>query len=86
MKVVMPVLGGPPQDALLCGALTQQGEDELESSARGVSAVRKKPVIAGPDGEDAQPIEGYAENGCFPGYARPNGAETGKMNQQKGNR
>jgi hypothetical protein len=39
MPVVMPVYGGPPEDALLRGGLGQEGEKELESPARGIGAM-----------------------------------------------
>ena len=86
MQMVVAVLRGPPQNALLCGALAQDGEHELEGAAGRIRAMGEQAMIARADGENPQPIEGDAKYERFPGHARPNRPETGKMYQKKGNR
>src|SRR4029434_6986514 len=66
MQVMVAVLGGPPQHALLGGALRQQGENELECAAGRKGAMREVAMIAGPDGEDAPPIEHDADRHLLP--------------------
>ena len=73
--MVMPVFGGPPDDALLRGGLGQEGEDELKRPARRIGAVREIAMIAGADGEDAQPIERDANGQRLPGDAGPDRRE-----------
>src|SRR3954447_2248229 len=66
VPVMVAVLGGPPQDTLLGRALSQQGEDELKSSAGAVSAMGEVAVVARSDGEDAKPVEGDPDPDCRP--------------------
>ena len=75
MQMVMAVLGGPPDDALLRGGLGQERKDELKRSARRIGAVREIAMIAGADGEDAQPIERDAKDQRLQGDAGPDRRE-----------
>jgi hypothetical protein len=85
MQVVVPVLGGPPENALLRAGLRQEAEHELKQAAGRIGAVREVAVIAGADGEDAQPVERDAKHHGLPGDARPDRAEAGKVRQDEGN-
>ena len=49
IEVVVAVVGRPPQNALLRGALRHHGENELKDAARLIGAMREVAVIAGPD-------------------------------------
>src|SRR5215510_7616435 len=84
VQVVMTVLGGPPQHALLGRALRQQGENELEGAAGREGAMREVTMIAGPDGEDAQPIEHETNGNRLPGDAGPDRRRAGEMHQHEG--
>src|SRR5260370_42490960 len=81
MQMVMPVLGGPPQDTALGRALRQRGEHELGDAARCVGAVRKVSMVAGPDGEDPQPVKRDADRNCLPCDPAPDGADAGQMHE-----
>src|SRR5262245_25208401 len=83
-QVMMAVLGGPPQHALLRGALRQQGKNELEGAAGREGAMREVAMIAGPDGEDAQPIEHEANGNRLPSDAGPDRRRAGEMHQHEG--
>src|SRR5262245_32145903 len=83
-QVMMAVLGGPPQHALLRGALRQQGENELEGAAGREGAMREVAMIAGTDGEDAQPIEHKANGNRLPSDAGPDRRRAGEMHQHEG--
>jgi hypothetical protein len=61
MQVVVPVLGGPPQNALLRAAQGEKREDELKHSAGRVGPMRKVAMVARTDSKDAQPIKRHAD-------------------------
>src|SRR5262249_44691575 len=84
MPMMMPMLGRPPEDALLGAGLGEQGEDELEQPAGGIGAVREVAVIACPDGEDAQPVQPQAERQVLPGDAEPDRGEAAQMDHHEG--
>src|SRR3546814_12887947 len=79
------MLGGPPQNALLCGALREEGEDELERPVRHIGAMREIAVIACGDREHAQPVEADAESESRPGDAGPDSGEASEMHEHEGN-
>ncbi len=83
MEVVVAVLRSPPQHALLGAALGDERQDELERSAGRIGLVRKQPVIARADGEDAQPIEADTQRHGLPGDARPDRREAGQVYQDE---
>src|SRR5262245_41200001 len=83
-QVMMAVLGGPPQHALLRRALRQQGKNELEGAAGREGAMREVAMIAGPDSEDAQPIEHEANGNRLPSDAGPDRRRAGEMHQHEG--
>ena len=61
VQMVMPVLGRPPQHALLGRALRQYGEDELECTAGQVGAMREVSMVSCADRKDAQPVKHRAD-------------------------
>ena len=85
MDVVVAVLGRPPQHALLGGALREAGEDELECPTRGEGAVRKIAMVGRADGEDPHGIEREADPQRGGAHARPDGGETGEVDQHERN-
>src|SRR5678810_345824 len=85
MQVMMAMLGSPPQDALLGGALRQHGKQELEGAAGAVGAVCEVTVIAGSDGKNPQAIEQQAKTDCLVGYTSPECGKAGHVNQDEWN-
>ena len=83
MQMMMPVLGRPPQNALLGAALSERRKDELKQSAGGVGPMREVPMIARTDREHAQPIDRYTENGRLPCNAGPECRGASQMDQCK---
>jgi hypothetical protein len=79
--VVVPVLGRPPQHALLRARLGQQCKQKLECPAGRIGSVREVPVMASPDGKDAKPVKPKAKRDRLPGDFRPNGRQASQMNQ-----
>jgi hypothetical protein len=61
MQVVVAVLGGPPENALLGAALSEESQTELKHPTGGVGAVREVAVISRADREDAQPVKRQAQ-------------------------
>src|SRR5690242_17126628 len=51
--MVMPMMGSPPEDTLLRGRHSHEGDDELKDAASFIGAVRKIAVIAGSDEKHA---------------------------------
>src|SRR3954453_13213274 len=84
VPVMVAVLGGPPQDALLGRALSQQGKDELKHSAGAVSAMGEVAVVARSDGEHAKPVEGNPDPNRCPGHPRPDRPQAGEVNEHEG--
>ena len=71
---------------LFCAVVwRQEREDELKRPAGRIGAVREIAMIAGADGEDAQPIERDADRERLPGHAGPDRREAGEMDQDEGN-
>ncbi len=84
IKVVMPVLGRPPQDALLPRALGQGRQQELIDAAGRVGPVREITVVAPGHREHAHPVERHPQGHGLPGDPRPDGGETGQVDQDEG--
>src|SRR5262249_299697 len=85
MQVVVPVLGRPPQHALLRARLGQQCKQKLECPAGRIGSVREIPVIASPDGKDAKPVKPKAKRNRLPCDSRPDGRQASQMNQYEWN-
>src|SRR6476659_3908485 len=85
MQMVMPLLGRPPDDALLRGRLGHECENELKRPAGRIGAVREIAMVSGHDGKDAQPIERNADGQRLPGDARPDRREAAEMDEYEGN-
>ncbi len=85
IEVVMPVLGRPPQDALLPCALGQRRQQELIDSAGRIGPVGEVAVVAPGHREHAQPIKDDSQGHGLPGDARPDGGETRQVDQDEGN-
>src|SRR5882757_4988242 len=85
MQMMMPVFGGPPQNALLRTALSEKCQDELKQSAGGVGPVRKVPVIPRPDREHAEPIKRDANRNRLPGDAGPERGRAAQVDQHERN-
>src|SRR3954452_431553 len=81
MQMMMPVFGGPPQNALLRTALSEKCQDELKQSAGGVGPMRKIPVIPCPDREHAEPIQRDADRNRLPGDAGPERGRAAQVDQ-----
>src|SRR4029453_20506 len=81
MQMVVPVLGRPPQHALLRARLGQQCKQKLECPAGRIGSGREVPVIASPDGKDAKPEKPKEKRDSLPGDSRPNGRQASQMNQ-----
>jgi hypothetical protein len=82
-KVMVPVLGSPPQHALLGRALGKTGKNQLKPTACGVGTVREVAVVASSDPEHPQPIERHAQRDSLPRYTSPNGSEAYQMNEDE---
>ena len=82
-EMVLAMLGRPPEDALLRRALRNNSEDELESPARFVGAVRKITVVASANGENAQPVERDAKNDRPGGHSGPDRGKADKMHKHE---
>src|SRR5215211_1509714 len=83
MQMVMPVFGGPPQNALLGAALSEKCQDELEQPAGGVGPMRKVPVIPRPDRKHAEPIKRDADRDRLPGDAGPERGRAAQVDQHE---
>ena len=83
MEVVVAMVGRPPQDALLRRRLRHHGENALKRAARLVGAVGKVPMIAGPDGEDSQPVKTDSDRHRLRGDPRPDCREAGQMHDHE---
>lgn len=83
--MVVAVLGGPPQHALLRRALGENSENELEGSAAREGAVREVAVVPRCDGEDPQPINGDADDHRLKRHAGPERGQTRDMNERERN-
>ena len=83
MQVVMPVLGSPPENALLRACLCEEPQQELKDPARAVGSVRKVPVIAGANRKHSRPVKDKTYRYGLPADAAPKHLQTGEMDQYK---
>lgn len=58
--MMVTVMRGPPQRALLSGGRPQPGKHKLEDAAGFIAPVRKVAMITGCDAEHAYDVKGYA--------------------------
>ncbi len=85
VAVVVAVLGGPPEHALLRRRLRQHGQHELHRTAGLVGPVREIAVIAASHGEHPQPVEAKGQPERRGGHAAPERPEAGEMGEHEGN-
>src|SRR5579872_5390046 len=82
--MVVTMFGRPPQHAFLRGALRQDRENELERSARRISAVREIAMISGTDCKDPKPVKRDADDRPSPRDAGPDRGKARGVNEQEG--
>ena len=80
--VVVAVVAGPPEGALLGRHAAAEGEDELERAARLVGAVGEVAVVAGGDEPHAPEVEDGAEGERPPGHTGDEGQQAGGVDQE----
>ena len=85
IEMVLTVFRRPPEDAFLRRALGKRRQNELERAAGLVGAVREVAMVAGADGENAQPVKPDADGGGLPSDPGPDRAEAGEMHQHERN-
>ena len=83
MEVVVTMVGCPPQHALLRRRLRHRCENELKSAAGFIGAMRKVAVIAGPDGEDPEPVETDPNRQRLNRDAGPDRGKASQMNDHE---
>jgi len=83
MEVVVAMVGGPPQDALLRGRLRERRENELEDPAGLISAVGKVAMVTGANGEDPQPVKANANRDRLGRDAGPDRGEAREMHDDE---
>src|SRR5262249_52985062 len=81
----MPMVGRPPQHALLCGCHRKERQDKLEDPAGLERAMGKIAVIAGGNANHSQIIAADRKQNPFPANPGLNDHEAHQMNAQKGN-
>src|ERR1700741_2409773 len=86
VAVVVTVMRGPPQNALLRGGHGHPGNDELEPTAGLEGAVRKITVIASRDEEHAHLIEEDAREYIGPLERHKENTQSREVNKDKGDR
>jgi len=84
--MVMAMVSGPPENALLRGGHGHEGDDELKGAAGFIRAVRKIAVIAGGDEKHANDEKGGASDEIRPVKRKEENAERKKMNDGERNR
>jgi len=71
MRVVIPMVGSPPERAFLIRGTTDKREDKLKDAAGLKRAMREVTVITGGYRKYAKTVEDNASCGCHPANARP---------------
>src|SRR5208337_2963018 len=84
IEMVIAVVARPPQHALLRRALRQRGENELKGAAGLESAMREIAMVAGPDGENPQPVEADADRQRLHSDAGPDRPKARQMHKDEG--
>ena len=77
--MVSPVVGRPPQDALLRGRHRHKCEDELEGAARFERPVREVTVVAGGDEKHPRVIHRRAEDHVRPAKLDEKSRQAGQV-------
>src|SRR4051794_531776 len=85
MQMMMPMLRRPPQHAFLGAALSEERQNKLKRPAGRISAMREVPMIPGSNCKEAEPVQCHADENGLPTHARPDGPETGEMDQYERN-
>src|SRR3954462_3256645 len=83
MQMMMSMLGRPPQNAFLRGALRKPGQDELKYPAGRKSPMGEIAVVARSDCKHGADIRGGAARDALPGHAGPDGCTAAEMHQQE---
>jgi hypothetical protein len=83
MLVVMAMMGGPPERALLGGGPAEKSEEKLEGAAGLIAAVRKIAVESSGDPEFAGEEHKGAERHGPPGNPGPKDGEAGHMDKDE---
>ncbi len=82
--VMVPVMGGPPQHALLRRTGGHQRDDELKRAAGLVRAMREIAVIAGGHEEHAHVVQRQADSHILPRKRQEKGSQTGHVHGHHG--
>ena len=82
MQMVVPMFGGPPQHALLGGALREKREDELKHPAGRIGAVREIAMISGLIANIRNQYSDDAYGDRLPGHAGPDRRDAAEMDQR----
>ena len=82
--VVMAVMPGPPQHALLRGRRTAERHDELHHAPELVRAVAEVAVVTRRDEEHAQGVEGHTHDDVAQLHPGPQRAEGREVHQDEG--
>ena len=85
MNVMVAMMSGPPERALLCAGLCEECQQELEDAAGLVGAMRKVTVIPARDAEHPREIQHCAADGCSGRDASPDSPERKQMDRNEGN-
>ena len=83
--MVMPMLGRPPQHALLRGGHREERQEKLEDPAGLERAMGKIAVISHRDCNHSQIVAADSEQNPFPSNPGLNGQETHQMDAEKWN-
>jgi hypothetical protein len=86
VAVVVAVVGGPPEDALLDGEGPEQRQDELEGPAGAKGPVGEVTVEPGGDSEHHGRVHAKCETGPPPGWRiEERGGQRNAVNGKEGN-
>jgi hypothetical protein len=83
--MVMPMVGRPPQHALLCGCHGEKRQEKLEDPAGLERAMGKIAVISRRDRNHSQIVAADSEQNPFPPNPSLKGQEAHQMDAQKWN-
>lgn len=85
MAMVMPMIGGPPEDAFLAGCLRRKGQKELPQAIYFERAMAEVTVVAGSDGEHAHGVEHSHQRDPLPAESNKENREATCVDQKKRN-
>lgn len=83
--MMMPMMGRPPQHALLCGRHREERQEELEDPAGLERAMGKIAVISRRDRNHSQVVAADSEQNPFPSNPGLKGQEAHQMDAEKWN-